>query len=256
MKFRNLTLVGTSHIAKQSLKEVESAINEDNPKLVAVELDMGRLHSLFNNDQRRIPLSMIKRIGVKGYVFSLIGAYAQRKLGGIVGVSPGSDMKKAVLMAREKKIKVALIDQDIEITLRKFSKRLTWKEKFRFVGDIFRSIFFRKREIKKLGVEKMDLSKVPSNELIKKLTEQLRQRYPNIYSVLIEERNHIMANNLFKLMEMLIKQDSELEKDREDGKPEDPSRIVAVVGAGHEEEILQILRAKYSKASHKNAKPI
>ena len=61
-------------------------------------------------------------------MFAQIGAWAERKLGAKVGVSPGSEMLKAIAAAQQIGAKIALIDQDIEITLRKFSKSLSWKE--------------------------------------------------------------------------------------------------------------------------------
>ena len=128
MQYKNLAIIGTSHIAKQSLEEVEKAIEEGKPDIVALELDRKRLYSLMNKEERKISIYDIRRVGFKGFIFSLIGAWAEKKLGKIVGVAPGSEMKKAVMLARKYKLKIALIDQDIEITLRRFSKALTWRE--------------------------------------------------------------------------------------------------------------------------------
>ena len=55
--------------------------------------------------------------------------------------------------------------------------------------------------------------------------EKVRKRYPNVYKVLIEERNHVMAKNLKKIIEN--------NKDK---------KILAIVGAGHEEEILKLIK--------------
>ena len=68
----------------------------------------------------------------------MIGAGAGKKLGKMVGVAPGSEMKKAVRLAKKNKIKLALIDQDIEITLKRFSKSLTWCEKWNFSVDVIK----------------------------------------------------------------------------------------------------------------------
>ena len=70
-----------------------------------------------------------------------------------------------------------------------------------------------------------DIRKVPADEIIEKLVEQVRGRYPTVYQVLIEERNVIMARKLRKLMEKY---------------PGD--KIVAVVGAGHEKEMYRLLQ--------------
>ena len=132
MKYKNLTIIGTSHIARQSIDEVKIAIEEGMQDIIALELDNKRLYSLFKKNQNKIRIYDITRVGVKGFIFSLIGAWAEKKLGKLVGVSPGSEMKIAVKLARKHKIKLALIDQDIEITLQRLSKTLTWKEKWNF----------------------------------------------------------------------------------------------------------------------------
>jgi pheromone shutdown-related protein TraB len=229
MHYKNLTLIGTSHIAKQSLREIEEAFEREKPDIIAVELDAKRLPALMTEQRGRIGLGAISHIGLKGYLFAVIGGYMQRKLGSMVGMMPGSEMKLAVKLAQKNRLKLALIDRDIEITLKRFSKELTWKEKFRFIADIFKSIFMKKRAMKELGVATIDLSKVPDKELINKLMAQLKTRYPNIYKVLVKERNTVMANNLYKMM-----------------LTEPEKKIMAVVGAGHEEEMIEMIKKRFT----------
>jgi pheromone shutdown-related protein TraB len=225
MKYKNLILIGTSHIAKQSLKEVGRAVKEEKPDIIALELDKKRFYALTSNKTRKIGLRDIRKIGLKGFIFNIIGAWIERKLGKYVGVKPGSEMLKAIELARKNNLKIALIDQDIEVTLLKLSKSITWKEKWHFFVDITKGIFFKKTELKKYGVAKLDLTKVPGKKLIKKLTKEVKKRYPEVYRVLVEERNEIMASNISKLME------------------DNPDKsILAVVGAGHEDEMLALIK--------------
>ena len=215
--FRNLILIGTSHIAKQSIKEVEEIIIKERPDLIALELDRERFYALLHGIKGRIGIKEIKNIGFKGYLFAKIGEFAERKLGGKVGVSPGEEMLKAAKTASRENIKISLIDQKISVTLKNFSKELTWREKFRFISDIFTGIFSKKRRIK------IDLKKVPEKDLINKILKQTKERYPNFYKVLVEDRNKYMAKKLFKLMK-------------------NHGKIVAVVGAGHEDELIEEIK--------------
>lgn len=219
MKHKNLTIVGTSHIAKQSLDEVKKAIENEKPDIIALELDRKRLYALMHGKKGKIRLYDIKRVGFKGFIFSLIGAWAERKLGEIVSVEPGSEMKEAINLARKNKARIALIDQDIELTLQKFSKSLTWKEKWNFLADVIKAVILRKKEVE------FDLRTVPDKKIIDKLIKKVKDRYPSIYYVLIEERNKVMGRNLRKLM------------DQHPGE-----KIVAVVGAGHEEGIIKAVK--------------
>ncbi|MBW2978113.1 TraB family protein [Candidatus Woesearchaeota archaeon] len=225
MRYKNLTVIGTSHIAKQSLKEVESTITKQKPDIIALELDQKRFIALTQEKQRKLRLKDIKRIGFKGLLFNLIGAWIEQKLGKLVGVKPGSEMIQAIKLAKKYKKNIALIDQDIEITLRRISSSLTWKEKFNFIVDILKGIFFKKSELKKLGIDKIDLTKVPTQKVVDKIIKEVKKRYPNFYRVLIEERNQIMASNLYELMS--------LNQDK---------KILAIVGAGHEKDIIKIIK--------------
>jgi len=233
--FQNLTLIGTSHIAQQSIQEVIQTITQQKPQIIALELDQTRFYALTHKEKRKVRFSDLPRIGLKGYLFALIGAYIQKKLGQIVKVQPGAEMLTAIKLAKKNKLKIALVDQPIEITLKRFSQELTWKEKFRFLADLFKGIFFRKREIKKYNLEKLDLTKVPEEKLIQKLIKSLKQRYPSIYKVLIKERNQVIAKNLFNLIKK---------------NPED--NIVAVIGAGHEKDILNLIKKKARFSSQLN----
>lgn len=225
MKYKNLIIIGTSHIARQSLEEVKNIIEKEKPDIIALELDKKRLIALTRAKKAKIGFYNIKKIGFKGFVFSLIGAWAEKKLGEIVGVSPGSEMKKAISLAKKDNIKIALIDQDIEVTLKRFSKSLSWREKWNFFADLFKAFILRKNEIE------FDLSKVPDEKIIKKMINKVKERYPNVYKVLVEERNIVMADNLSRLMEE--------NKDK---------KIVAIIGAGHEEEIIE--RVKKPEVSY------
>jgi len=220
MNYKNLVFLGTSHIAKQSLDEVKNAIETEKPDMVALELDHKRLHALMQK-QRRLEIGMIRKVGIKGFIFLLIGAWAEKKLGKLVGVAPGSEMRQALKIARKKDIRVALVDQDIEITLKRLSHELTWKEKWNFVKDVAKAFFSSKKEID------FDLRTVPDKKTIKKLVDKLRERYPNVYKVLIEERNIAIANNLRKII----------------GHNTD-KKILVILGAGHIEDVVKLLEGK------------
>ena len=219
MKYKNIYIIGTSHIARESIDQVKDFIAKQKPDIVAVELDKGRLSALVSKKREKMRFADIKHIGINGFLFSLIGAWIEKKLGEKVGVSPGSEMLSAVRLAQQSGAKIALIDQDIAITLKRFSKAFTWREKFRLVADILKGLIFRK------SVVSFDLSSVPDSKLIAKLIKEVRLRYPNIYHVLVAERNEFMAQKLATISADF---------------PE--KRILAVVGAGHESELIVLLK--------------
>ncbi|MBI2664694.1 TraB/GumN family protein [Candidatus Woesearchaeota archaeon] len=223
----NLRIIGTSHIAAESVDAVNKYIKDAQPDIVAIELDRRRANALLHGQKSRLSPKLIKVIGVKGFLFMAIAAFLQRKLGNIVGVEPGSEMKAALTSAIKSGARVALIDRHIEVTMKRLSQTLTWKERFRFVMDIFSGF---SGEMKELG--SVDLRKVPAKKIIDKVLQRLKNHYPNLYKVLVEERNEHMAAALADIMHK---------------NPD--SKILAVVGAGHEEELANLVKRNYGESS-------
>ena len=221
--YKNLLIIGTSHIAKQSVKEINDKFSDLNPDIVCVELDPRRLHALLTDAKPNYSLSGIKQYGLQGYLFAVIAGVLQRKLGNIVGIKPGSDMLTAVNLARQNNKQLMLIDQDIQITLKRFSKQFTFKEKMRILWDILKSPFSKQKI-------KINLNEVPKDKLIQEMMKQLKDRYPSLYNVLIHERNVVMAKNLVKIIE--------LNPDK---------KILTVIGAGHEKEMIALIKKEENK---------
>jgi pheromone shutdown-related protein TraB len=219
-----IKIIGTSHIAKESVEEIKRVIEEFKPEIVAIELDAHRATALLSNQKSKISLSDIKKIGMKGFIFAKVGQIVQKKLGKMVGVSPGSEMKTALLVARKKKLIIALIDQPIDKTLKNFSKELTWSEKFRFITDLVSGVFFKNKKIKEYGLDTLDLKKVPTQELIEKMMQPMKKRFPNVYKTLVEDRNKYMVKKLIKLL-----------------RAHPGKKIVCVVGAGHKQGMEELL---------------
>lgn len=221
MRFRNLTFIGTSHIAQTSLKKVKEEIAHLHPAIVALELDQSRLHTLLHpTENRKITLAFVRAVGAKGAAFAYLASWAQRKLGSMIGTTPGGEMLAAYKEAQLVGSRVALIDQEITMTLQRLSRALSWKEKARFAIDVIRG-FFEKNE-------KIDLRSVPEDALVETLLSQVKHRYPNVYRVLVTERNKFMAAKLCALM------------------TQSSDQIVAVMGAGHVKHV-NVLVQKYLK---------
>ena len=106
----------------------------------------------------------------------------------------------------------------------RFSKSITWKEKFNFAMDLLKAVFSKKRKAE------FDIRKVPEEAIIKKLLSQVKKRYPNVYKVLITERNKAISQNLINL--------SSKNPDK---------RILVVLGAGHISDVVKILKKHCDK---------
>ncbi|MEM2138637.1 MAG: TraB domain-containing protein [Candidatus Woesearchaeota archaeon] len=188
-------------------------------------------------------LSLIKEIGFLGFLFYLLGKEMQEKYGSILNINPGLDMYEAIKLAREKNLEIYFIDRDIKITLKRFSKNIKKREIIKIIFQFIISPFYfiyesfltlisnlfnitnnNKQKNKKNKKKEIDLTKVPSNELIDYILKEVKKEYPSIYKVLIDERDLFMAKKLFIL-----------------SKKNPDKKILAVVGAGHLKGILTYL---------------
>ena len=218
-----ISIIGTSHIAKESVSRIREEIHSQRPDFVAIELDPTRFQELMSHKRklRKAKLSDIRRIGVFGWLFAIIGAFIQRRLGKQAGEKPGSDMKSAVVAAREVGSQIVLVDRDISITVQRMSKNVPLREKLYLVWFLLFGWIFERKEFK--NIQKFDLKKVPSSDVIHKLVIHLKHKFPHLYKVLVTERNKYMARRILFLHNQY---------------PD--ANILAVVGAGHLEGMKNI----------------
>lgn len=130
----NIRLVGTAHVSDDSVKEVENAIIETDPEIVAIELDKDRFVAMFQNKKNNVDLkSVIKQGKVGIYIVHSILANFQKNIGEQFGIKPGSEMKKATDLAIQHGKPISLIDRPINVTLSRTVNKMTLKEKFDFL---------------------------------------------------------------------------------------------------------------------------
>lgn len=212
MESNRLIIIGTSHVAKESKKEIKKVFAEFMPDIIAVELDRQRFVALMQNQKSKLSIGDIRYLGVTGFLFAAIGKFLQKRIGNSVGMNPGEEMLLGAKLARNNKLPLALMDQDIRITLKNLSKKVKFSEKMKMVWDMIKAPFTKQEKIK------IDLNKVPPAELITRMMTQMKDRYPGFYKALVDDRNKYMAKKLLIIL-----------------KNNPDKKILAIVGAGHKE---------------------
>jgi len=220
-----MEIIGTSHVSPKSVEKVKRTIENLKPSLVAVELDKLRYDSLLKKQTKTRPsLSLIRQLGVSGFVFYLLGSFVENYIGKKTGVIPGDEMLAAIKEARKQGAKIALIDQPVILTLRNISS-ISFKEKLKIVFDMIFSLINPKHELRKVSLTMANIYDVPNEKDIVKIISIFEKRYPLFYKVLIDDRNRYMVRKLNILRESF----------------EEP--IVAVVGAGHVQGMKSLLKS-------------
>jgi pheromone shutdown-related protein TraB len=210
----NLTIIGTAHVSDKSVEEVRNTILKCEPDIVAVELDAARYQNLLNekngvNEEKEIKIrEILKGNNFTMFLVSGFLSYFQKKIGDEVGVKPGSEMLAAAEAAEEAGAKVALIDRDIQITLKRALNHMSFWEKAKFVYSIIASFFSKDEAID-------DIESIKQGDALEEVMGYFQEMSPRAYEVLVAERDAFMAQRLLDL----------------DG------NVVAVVGAGHKKGI-------------------
>ena len=155
---------------------------------------------------------LIKGDKLSIFLVSIFLSYLQRKIGDDLGVKPGSEMLAAIETAEEIGAKVALIDRDISVTLKRALNKMSFFEKAKFVYGILAS-FFSKEEIE-------DVESIKDGDTLNEVMEYFKEMSPKAYDVLVSERDAYMANRLQDITE---------------------ENVVVVIGAGHKRGITEYM---------------
>ncbi|SFR70759.1 TraB family protein [Halogeometricum rufum] len=130
-------VVGTAHVSEDSVREVEAVVAEERPDVVAVELDEGRYRQMKGGTPDDLePGDLLRGNTVFQFIAYWMLSYVQAQLGEKFDVQPGADMLAAVETAEEFGIDVALVDRDINETMRRFWSRMSFVEKLQMVGGL------------------------------------------------------------------------------------------------------------------------
>jgi len=210
-----IRIIGTAHVSKESVREVQEAIAEFSPDAVAVELDATRYAALKKQVQEASVESVLEAKTFTQLLVQWILAYLQRKIGLDVGVEPGAEMKAAVEEAEARHISIALIDRDIRITLRRFWHSLSFIEKIKMLYALVASVA-------SIDEQEIDVEELKKQDVIALAMEEFRNFSPNGARALIDERDAYLAHQIRRLSLS-------------------HERILVVIGAGHKEGINRYL---------------
>ena len=213
---REIFLVGTAHISRQSVELVQQVIEQERPDCVCVELDEKRYNSLAER-KRWVSLN-IKEIIYKKQLSTLMVnltlASYQKKLGEQLGVPPGTELLEAARTAEANHIPVSLCDRDVRITLRRaWHATSLWKKSY-LLASLFASLF------DKTEITEEKLAELRSSDMLSELMQELGTALPELKRVLIDERDTFLAEKI---------------------KNSQGNKLVAVVGAGHAQGIIKAL---------------
>ncbi len=205
---REIVLLGTAHVSKESVEEVGRVIRERQPGRVCVEIDAARYRTMTEGQNwSSLNISDVLRQR-KGFLLlaNLVLSSFQRRIGAGLGVSPGDEMKAAVATAEELGIPFSFVDREVNVTLRRAWSRSGFWGKNKMLAALLGSAVTRE----KLTEEQVEALK--NKSALDGMMDELAGFLPSVKEVLIDERDRYLATRIFETTE---------------------EKVLAVVGAGH-----------------------
>ena len=205
---KNVTLVGTAHISRESEQQVGQIIQAEKPDTVCVELCQSRYQSMRQKErwQETDIVKVIKEKKTFLLLSNLLLASFQKRIAKKLDIKPGAEMLKAIETADEVGAEIYLADRDIRTTLARTWRAMGLWSKVKLMFQIILSL----GEVEEIKEE--DIEKMKQEDVLESLLAEVGKSLPILRDILIDERDQYLAEKI---------------------KNAPGQKIVAIVGAGH-----------------------
>ncbi|HPA14798.1 MAG TPA: TraB/GumN family protein [Desulfobacterales bacterium] len=207
-KDKEIILLGTAHVSKESAELVTSVIEEEKPDTVCVELCESRCQAIQQKDRWQ-EMDIVKVIREKKaflLLSNLLLASFQKRIAQKLGVKPGEEMTRAIEAAKAIGAAIYPADRDIRITLSRTWRLMGFWSKMKLLFQLLLSL----GNIE--DIKAQDIERMKQEDVLQTLLSDIERSHPMLRDILIDERDRYLA---FRI------------------RTAPGSKIVAVVGAGH-----------------------
>lgn len=211
---REIILVGTAHVSRDSAELVERVIDEERPDVVCVELCQARFDALKQKDrwQETDIVKVIRDNRTALLLSQLLMVSFQRRIAEKFNINPGEEMLRAIAKAEATGAKIVLADREIRVTLLRTWRMMRFWTRLKFLSEMILSLFITE------DITEEDIEKLKEHDVLDMALKAVGEKLPEVKTTLIDERDQYLAYMI----------------SHAGGR-----KIVAVVGAGHVSGIQQ-----------------
>ncbi|MGE0085337.1 MAG: TraB/GumN family protein [Desulfococcaceae bacterium] len=205
---KEIILVGTAHVSRESAELVKSVIESEKPDTVCVELCASRYQAIRQKDQWQ-DTDIMKVIREKKsflLLSNLLLASFQRRIASKLDIKPGQEMLTAIECGEAVGAQIHLADRDIRATLSRTWRMMRFRDKMKILFQLILS--FSDME----DISEEDIEKMKQQDILESLLTDVGKSMPVLKHILIDERDEYLAAKI---------------------RTAPGRKIVAVVGAGH-----------------------
>lgn len=218
---KDITLVKTAHISKNSVEDVKRTVEEIKPDSICVELDPDRYDSIIHSDtwRNRDITQVIKDKKVGFLMVNIILASFQKRMAKKMDNTSGQEMIAGINLAKENDLNLVLADRSIKNTFTRIWNKLGFFEKAKLIYAIILSIFEDE------DITEEDLEQLKKSDALEAALNEIGKDFPIVKEVLVDERDKYLAHKI---------------------KNAPGNKIVAIIGAAHANGIIKNIPLDYS----------
>lgn len=205
---KEIILIGTAHVSKQSAEQVKVVIEAEQPDSVCVELDEQRYQSILDGNKWK-DMDIFKVIKEKKATLLLMNlalSSFQKRMANQFGINAGQEMIQGIESAKETGAELVLADRNIQTTFARIWNNVGLWGKAQLLTQVIASIFSKET------ISEEELEKMKSQDMIHSVLKEFTESFPRLKVPLIDERDQYLAQKI---------------------KEAPGNKIVAVLGAAH-----------------------
>ena len=207
-KDKEIYLVKTAHVSKNSINDVKECIGEVKPDSICIELDEDRYKKISDpekwSDTDIVKIIKEKKVGF--LLVNLILASFQRRMAINMDSNSGGEMLEGIKQAKELNVPLVLADRPIKTTFSRIWNSLGLYEKSKLIVSIIGSIFDDEE------ISEEDLQALKEADALDAALNEVGKEFPNVKKILVDERDAYLSSKI---------------------KNADGKKIVAIIGAAH-----------------------
>lgn len=205
---KELILIGTAHVSRQSAEQVKEVIEQERPDSVCIELDEQRFQSVMESNKWKETdiFKLIKEKKATLLLMNLAISSFQNRLAKQFGIKPGQEMIQGIESAKEIGAELVLADRNIQVTFSRIWGNLGLSGKSQLLSAVFFSVFSKET------ISEEELEDMKSKDTLNAALAEFTEAFPKLKKPLIDERDQYLAQKI---------------------KDAPGNKIVAVLGAAH-----------------------
>lgn len=207
-KDKELFLVKTAHVSKNSIEDVRKCIEEINPDSICIELDQDRYNKMTEPEKWR-ETDIVKIIKDKQVGFLLVNVILssfQKRMAKTMDTNTGGEMLEGINQAKQRNVNLILADRSIKTTFSRIWHKLSFKEKVDLLTGSITSIFDNEE------ISEEDISKLKEADALEAALLDIGKQFPTVKQVLVDERDKYLCEKI---------------------RTAPGKKIVAIIGAAH-----------------------